>query len=87
MRVRYLFFLLLCSSPLFLEVTQVRAQQFTPVTDSQKTDVLLLRNGVEEIGDFRQLERGIVTLKTDAAGTIYVKWPRVVTATTRGHFT
>ena len=84
--VRYLIFLLLCPSFLFMGVTQVRAQQFTPVTDSQKTDVLLLRNGVEEMGDFRQLQRGIVTLKTDAAGTIYVKWPRVVTATTDKRF-
>ena len=58
------------------------AQDFTPVKDSQKTDVLVLRNGDRITGDFRELQRGIVTLKTDAAATIYVKWPRVVTAMT-----
>ena len=58
------------------------AQDFTPVTDPQKTDVLVLRNGDRVTGDFRELSRGIVTLKTDAAAYIYVKWPRVVTAKT-----
>jgi hypothetical protein len=58
------------------------AQDFTPVTDPQKTDVLVLRNGDRMTGDFRELSRGIVTFKTDAAAYIYVKWPRVVTAAT-----
>lgn len=75
-------FLLLCSLLLFVEVTQLCAQEFTPVTDANKSDVLLLRNGTELVGEFHELERGIVSLGTDAAGTVYVKWPRVVTATT-----
>ena len=58
------------------------AQDFTPVTDPHKTDVLVLRNGDRIKGDFRELQRGIVTFQTDAAAYIYVKWPRVVTATT-----
>jgi hypothetical protein len=58
------------------------AQEFTPVTDPVKSDVLILRNGDEATGEFRQLQRGIVTFKTDAASTIYVKWPRVITART-----
>ena len=64
--MRYLIFLLLCSSLPFLEVTQLCAQEFTPVTDAKKTDVLLLRNGTELIGEFKQLERGIVTLGTSS---------------------
>ncbi len=62
------------------------AQEFTPVTDPVKSDVLVLRNGDRITGEFRQLQRGIVTFKTDAASTVYVKWPRVITATTRKTF-
>ena len=58
------------------------AQEFTPVTDATKSDTLVLRNGDTLTGDFRQLQRGIVTFETDAASTINVKWPRVVTAVT-----
>lgn len=52
------------------------------VTSTEKNDLLLLRNGDWITGDFRGMERGIVTVKTDAAATIHVKWPRVLTATT-----
>ena len=62
------------------------AQNFTPVTDSVKSDILVLRNGDRVTGEFRQLQRGIVTFKTDAASTIYIKWPRVVTAMTKKTF-
>ena len=86
MRGHYLILSLLCGSLVFTSADRARAQQFTPVTDPEKTDVLVLRNGVEEIGDFKKLQRGIVTLKTDAAGTIFVKWPRVVTASTDKSF-
>ncbi|MCL7961464.1 MAG: DUF481 domain-containing protein [marine benthic group bacterium] len=65
-----------------LRPTPTRAQEFTPVTDPVKNDVLVLRNGDTITGEFRQLQRGIVTFKTDAASTIYIKWPRVITATT-----
>ena len=33
------------------------AQDFTPVTDPHKTDVLVLRNGDRIKGDFRELQR------------------------------
>lgn len=59
-----------------------RAQEFAPVTDPVKNDVLVLRNGDTLTGELRQLRRGLVTFKTDAASTIYVKWPRVITAAT-----
>lgn len=58
------------------------AQEFTPVTDPEKSDVLVLRNGDRMTGDLRELSRGVVTFRTDAAATIYVKWTRVVTALT-----
>jgi hypothetical protein len=62
------------------------AQDFIPVTDPEKTDTLVLRNGDVVTGDFRELQRGIVTFDTDAASTIHIKWPRVVTATTTKTF-
>ena len=60
----------------------VTAQEFTPLLDPEKSDSLVLRNGDIITGDFKQLQRGIVTFDTDAASKIYLKWPRVVTATT-----
>jgi len=37
-------------------------------------------------GEFKSLQRGIVTFKTDAMSTISVKWPRVITAWTDKQF-
>ena len=56
------------------------------VSDPEKADSLRLRNGDWIIGDFKDMARGIVTFKTDAMSTIYVKWPRVLTATTEKRF-
>jgi putative salt-induced outer membrane protein YdiY len=53
---------------------------------AQETDVLLLRNGDELTGELKGLQRGQVTYKTDGMSTIYVKWPRVITATTDKQF-
>lgn len=84
--VTFSIFLLLWSVVPVVHVTPMCAQEFSPVTDANKTDILLLRNGTELIGEFKELDRGIVALGTDAAGTVYVKWPRVVTATTDKSF-
>jgi hypothetical protein len=56
------------------------------VTDPEKADSLRLRNGDWLVGDIREMTRGIVTYKTDAMSTIYVKWTRVLTATTNKSF-
>lgn len=56
------------------------------MTSATKNDTLVLRNGDRMTGEFKQLQRGLVMLKTDAASTIYVKWTRVVTATTDKRF-
>jgi hypothetical protein len=56
------------------------------VSDAEKSDSLRLRNGDWVVGDLREMERGMVTYKTDAMSTIYVKWPRVLTATTNKRF-
>jgi hypothetical protein len=56
------------------------------VTDPEKTDSLRLRNGDWVVGELQDMTLGIVTYKTDAMSTIYVKWPRVLTAATEKRF-
>jgi len=56
------------------------------VSDAEKTDSLRVRNGDWLVGDLREMARGIVTYKTDAMSTVYVKWTRVLTATTDKRF-
>jgi hypothetical protein len=56
------------------------------VFSSAQTDVLILRNDDSMTGEFKNLQRGIVTFKTDAMATISVKWPRVITAWTDKQF-
>ncbi|MEJ2335528.1 MAG: DUF481 domain-containing protein [Gemmatimonadales bacterium] len=53
---------------------------------AQKTDTLVVRNGDVMTGEFEELQRGKVEYDTDAAGTIYVKWTRVLTAKTNKRF-
>lgn len=48
----------------------------------QKTDTLIVRNGDVWTGEIKEFQRGKVEFSTDAAGTIYVKWTRVLTAET-----
>ena len=42
-----------------------------------KTDIIELKNGDRLTGEFKGLEQGLVTLKTDALDTVYVKWEQV----------
>jgi hypothetical protein len=56
------------------------------VSNPEKSDSLRLRNGDWVVGDLRDMARGIVTYKTDAMSTVYVKWSRVLTATTEKRF-
>jgi hypothetical protein len=45
--------------------------------DRDKSDVVTLRNGDHLSGDIVALEFGMLTLKTDKAGTVYIEWPAV----------
>lgn len=45
---------------------------------SQRTDLLYLRNGNVITGEIKKLEFGVLTFKTDDAGTITVNWDRVM---------
>ena len=80
--------LALCSvAPVWaLGQDQGQFQQPPHVYDTAQTDVLILRNGDSMTGEFKDLQRGIVTFKTDAMSTISVKWPRVITAWTDKQF-
>jgi len=49
---------------------------------AQKTDTMIVRNGDVMTGEIKEFQRGKVEFSTDAAGTIYVKWTRVLTAET-----
>ncbi len=49
---------------------------------AQKTDTLIVRNGDVMTGEIKEFKRGKVKFSTDAAGTIYVKWTRVLNAKT-----
>ncbi len=49
---------------------------------AQKTDTLIVRNGDVMTGEIKEFQRGMVEFSTDAAGTVYVKWTRVLTAET-----
>jgi hypothetical protein len=55
---------------------------FASTALAQKTDTLIVRNGDVMTGEIKSFQRGKVEFSTDAAGTIYVKWTRVLTAET-----
>lgn len=45
---------------------------------AQRTDIMVLENGDEITGEVKSLGRGVLTYKTDDAGTLSVKWLHVV---------
>lgn len=53
------------------------AGSFTAV-DAQKIDTLVLKNGNIITGEIKRLELGMLSYKTDAAGTIDVKWEKII---------
>lgn len=44
---------------------------------AQKTDVILLINGDHVTGDFKSMRTGLLQLKTNNMGTIYIEWDKV----------
>ncbi len=49
---------------------------------AQKTDVITLDNGDNITCEIKELERGRLRCKTDAMGTIYIKWEHIVSIDT-----
>jgi hypothetical protein len=50
----------------------------SPLLARPKTDIVFVDNGDRLTCEIKKLERGKLTVKTDASGTITVKWSRVV---------
>jgi hypothetical protein len=53
------------------------------VADHDRTDVVVLVNGDRFQGEIKRLEQGSLSLKTDAADTISVKWSHVASLVSR----
>ncbi len=49
---------------------------------AQKTDVVILSNGNAVTGEVKEFQRGKMKFSTDAMGTVYVEWPKIITLTT-----
>lgn len=52
--------------------------QAGPAWSRPKTDVVVLENGDRVSCEIKKLQRGKLTVKTDASGTITLKWSRIV---------
>lgn len=49
-----------------------------PVTAGSKTDKVTLMNGDVLTCEIKELERGVLSCKTDSLGTVSIEWPEVV---------
>jgi hypothetical protein len=57
-----------------------------PATAHERTDVVTLDSGDTFHGEIKKLLQGSLTLKTDAVGTISVKWSHVASLVSRFEF-
>ncbi len=53
---------------------------------AQKTDIITLINGDRITCDIKELERGLVRVKTDSVGTIYIEWLDIATIESQKQF-
>lgn len=53
---------------------------------AQKTDIITLVNGDRITCELKELERGLLRVKTDSAGTVYVEWLDIVSVQSDKHF-
>lgn len=54
---------------------------------AQKTDIITLINGDRITCELKELQRGLLRVKTDSVGTIYVEWLDIATIESEKHFT
>ncbi|RLD31289.1 MAG: hypothetical protein DRI73_09010 [Bacteroidetes bacterium] len=47
------------------------------VTEAQRTDIIVLKNGDKITGDLKKLDMGSLTIKTNDMGTLLVDWSKV----------
>ena len=67
------------SAPAFLAAALVLS---APVGAAPKTDIVVFRNGDRLTGEVKSLERGMLSFKTDATGTISIEWDKVASLQT-----
>lgn len=53
---------------------------------AQKTDVVIMNNGDRITGEVKKLEYGLLTFKTDDAGTLTIKWDKIASLTGKDTF-
>jgi hypothetical protein len=53
---------------------------------AQKTDIITLVNGDRITCELKELERGLLRVKTDSAGTLYVEWQDIVSIVSDKHY-
>jgi len=58
---------------------------FIPVF-AQKTDIIVMNNGDRITGEVKKLAYGLVTFKTDDAGTLNIKWDKIASLTAKETF-
>jgi len=54
----------------------------SPLAAAPKTDILIFQNGDRLTGEVKSLERGKLSFKTDATGTISIEWDKVASVQT-----
>jgi putative salt-induced outer membrane protein YdiY len=52
----------------------------------EKTDLVILENGNELLGEIKSMSRGKLKFKTDSASTIYIEWDEVFKLTSKHRF-
>jgi len=52
----------------------------------EKTDLVVLSNGNEILGEIKSLSQGNLTFKTDSAGTLTIEWDEILRLTSRRRF-
>ena len=50
---------------------------YTSVLFAEKTDVIIMNNGDHITGEIKSMQFGMVTFKTDDAGTLNIKWDKI----------
>lgn len=53
-----------------------------PASAAPKTDVVVLENGDRITGEVKGMQQGQLEFKTDAAGTLFIEWARIVSLRT-----
>ena len=44
---------------------------------AQKTDIVIMNNGIFLIGEIKKMQFGLLTLSTDDMGTLSIKWEKI----------